>query len=86
MTIREDYKGRFDASLQRLAVGIENLIRDYLRDLPRIDRISARAKSIDRFVAKSEKVESGRAKYLDLSTKFKTRSGRGLSRSIYPML
>jgi ppGpp synthetase/RelA/SpoT-type nucleotidyltranferase len=65
MTIREDYNKRFDSSLQRLAVGIESLIRDYLRDLPRIDRIAARAKSVDRFVAKSEKVESGQSKYVD---------------------
>ncbi len=65
MTVRERYKKRYDASLNRLATGIEGLIREYLRGIPRIDRIGARAKSIDRFVAKSEKREEGELKYSD---------------------
>ena len=66
MTVRELYKQRHDALLNRLAVGIEGLIREYLRGVPRIDRIGARAKSIDRFVAKSEKLDDdGNLKYSD---------------------
>lgn len=65
MTIREDYGRRYDKLLPRLAAGIEAHIREHLQGVPRIDRIGARAKSVDRFVAKSEKVESGEAKYSD---------------------
>lgn len=65
MTVRQEYSRRFDGLLQRLATGIENQIREYLNGVPRIDRIGARAKSIDRFVAKSEKVENGQLKYSD---------------------
>jgi len=65
MTVRESYQNRFDTLLQRLATGIEGLIREYLQDVPRIDRVGARAKSVDRFVAKSEKLTDGRPKYSD---------------------
>jgi ppGpp synthetase/RelA/SpoT-type nucleotidyltranferase len=33
--------------------------------IPRVDRISARAKSVDRFLAKAAKVENGKPKYQD---------------------
>jgi putative GTP pyrophosphokinase len=66
MTVREAYEGRYDSTLKRLATGIENLLREYLRDVSRIDRVGARAKSVDRFVAKSEKLKEGGAlKYSD---------------------
>lgn len=66
MTVREAYKSRYDATLKRLAVGIENLLREHLRDVSRIDRVGARAKSLDRFVAKSEKLkDDGVPKYSD---------------------
>lgn len=66
MTVRETYQGRYDTTLKRLATEIENLLREYLRDVARIDRIGARAKSVDRFVAKSEKLrEDGVPKYSD---------------------
>ncbi len=65
MTVREIYQKRFDTLLQRLATGIENHIRDHLHNVPRIDRIAARAKSVDRFVAKSAKLTDGRPKYSD---------------------
>ena len=76
MTIREDYKARFDATLKRLASGIEDLLREYLRDVPRIDRVGARAKSVDRFVVKSEKVkDGGRPKYSDPLTQIQDQVG-----------
>jgi putative GTP pyrophosphokinase len=66
MTVREAYEGRYDSTLKRLATGIEHLLREYLRDVSRIDRVGARAKSVDRFVAKSEKLKEGGApKYSD---------------------
>lgn len=64
MTVEEAYKGRYDTTLKRLAAGIENLLREYLRDVSRLDRVGARAKSVDRFVAKSKKLtEGGTPKY-----------------------
>ncbi|MGU3667192.1 GTP pyrophosphokinase family protein [Methylobacterium sp. A49B] len=65
MTVRDDYRRRHDGLLTRLADGIEAHIREHLQSVPRIDRIGARAKSVDRFVAKSEKIEDGKAKYSD---------------------
>lgn len=65
MNIRQIYERRFSSSLQQLAVNIENHLREHVAELPRIDRVSARPKSIDRFVAKSQKQTEGQYKYSD---------------------
>jgi putative GTP pyrophosphokinase len=65
MTIREEYQQRYDTLLIRLAVGVQGLIADYLDGVPRIDRVCARAKSVERFVTKSEKLLDGHRKYSD---------------------
>lgn len=65
MSVRKEYERRFGSTLGRLATGVKGQLRDCLSDVPRIDRVGARAKSVDRFVAKSEKVENGRPKYAD---------------------
>lgn len=59
------YSTRYTDALQPIAKRLEVFIRDCLSDVPRIDRIVARAKSIDRFLAKSGKEDNGEKKYTD---------------------
>jgi putative GTP pyrophosphokinase len=64
MSVREEYQARFDEVLGLLATGIEEQLREYVGCEPRVDRIQARAKSVERFVAKAERVDAeGCAKY-----------------------
>jgi putative GTP pyrophosphokinase len=46
-----------------LASGLEAHLKGLFEGFPRIDRISVRAKNVDRFVAKAEKQENGGPKY-----------------------
>ena len=64
-TLEQQYRIRFDTFLSPVARQLETHLKDSLSHVPRIDRISARAKSVDRFVQKAAKVESGQAKYSD---------------------
>jgi ppGpp synthetase/RelA/SpoT-type nucleotidyltranferase len=64
-TLRQQYIKRYNLHLVHLAEELENHIKDTLKDCPRIDRIAARAKSIDRFLKKAEKIEKGKKKYTD---------------------
>jgi putative GTP pyrophosphokinase len=50
--LREDYENRFEV-LRQTAKLIDEDLRDLLKNLPRIDSISVRPKSIDRFVEKA---------------------------------
>lgn len=59
------YRLRREAILAPLATDIEDFIAELVASLPRIDRIQARAKSPDRFVAKALKEENGVPKYAD---------------------
>lgn len=59
-----EYKARRDAILAPLADSLSEHLRDNLGRLPRIDRIGARAKSPDRFLAKASKArDDGGRKY-----------------------
>ena len=51
--------------LDPLAGRLEAFIKDCLEGLPRIDRISARAKTktVDKFLAKAARMENGQPKY-----------------------
>lgn len=65
-TLLADYKKRYETVLSPIARALEVLIKDHVRDAKRIDRVSARAKSPDRFVAKASKVnDDGAARYPD---------------------
>lgn len=64
-TLESKYRERFDRVLTPLAARLQDHLRDLVKDLPHIDRIAARAKSIDRFVAKAEKLVGGKRKYSD---------------------
>lgn len=59
-----EYSERRAAILEPLALQLVDHLRDNLSKIPRIDRIGARAKSPDRFVAKAVKArEDGSRKY-----------------------
>ena len=62
-TLRETYQRRFDVALRPLAKALEEQLQGYFSSEVRIDRIGARAKSVDRFLAKSQKEEKGAPKY-----------------------
>lgn len=65
--LREVYARRYSEVLQPLSVELEKYIQELFAGYVRVDRISARAKSIDRFVDKANKVddETGKPKYLE---------------------
>jgi putative GTP pyrophosphokinase len=60
-----EYARRREAVLAPLADGLAAHLRDRLEGIPRIDRISARAKNPDRFLAKAQKEKDGKRKYTD---------------------
>ena len=57
------YAERHDMVLVRLAESLRKLIEDHLRNQPRIDRITARAKGVDRFMQKAAALDRGLPKY-----------------------
>jgi ppGpp synthetase/RelA/SpoT-type nucleotidyltranferase len=59
------YSARYAKALKPIAERLEVFIQECLSDVSRIDRIVARAKSIDRFLAKAEKEKDGLKKYSD---------------------
>jgi putative GTP pyrophosphokinase len=63
--LKDTFAARRNRVLLPLAARLETHLKDLFVDFPRIDRISARAKSADRFVAKAEKQENGEPKYND---------------------
>lgn len=66
MRLEEDYTKRYDAALVPMAKSLGNLLEQYCAGLERIDRISARPKSVKRFLDKAAKrTESGEPKYSD---------------------
>jgi putative GTP pyrophosphokinase len=62
--IEAQYRARYPR-LILAALAIEQQLRGYLDGVPRVDRVSARAKSVDRFVAKANKLTDGSPKYSD---------------------
>jgi putative GTP pyrophosphokinase len=64
-SLREEYDARCKQLLVPLAGRLELFLREIFKDSPRIDRISVRAKNVDRFVAKAEKQELDKPKYSD---------------------
>ena len=64
-TVAEAYKDRRRQMLLPLAERLETHLKSVFESYPRIDRISVRAKSVERFVAKAEKQSEGKPKYDD---------------------
>ncbi|WP_267553071.1 GTP pyrophosphokinase family protein [Rhizobium rhizogenes] len=56
MTIRDEYRARYEKVLQPLSTSLSELLTEHLSGHKRIDRISSRAKSVERFVAKAGKL------------------------------
>ena len=63
MALKDDYEARFDGVLRQLANAIEEQLKAYLEGEVRIDRVQARAKSVDRFMAKAAKQQGDVPKY-----------------------
>ncbi|MBN2769222.1 MAG: RelA/SpoT domain-containing protein [Spirochaetes bacterium] len=61
--------------LQKLSISIEDHLKEYLSGIQRIDRISARPKSIERFIAKSKKIEKEKLKYTKPLTQIQDQVG-----------
>lgn len=61
--LADEYRRRFETVLIRIARDLETHVRELLSGEPRVDRVTARAKSVDRFLAKAEAIEGGKKKY-----------------------
>jgi len=65
MNLEEEYQARHRDVLVPSAAELQKLLEGYLAGMPRIDRISVRAKSLTSFLKKSQKQEAGAAVYSD---------------------
>jgi ppGpp synthetase/RelA/SpoT-type nucleotidyltranferase len=74
-SLRYAYEMRRKQMLLPLADRLETHLKDVFKDCRRIDRISVRAKSVDRFVAKAEKEIEGKRKYDDPLTQIQDQLG-----------
>lgn len=64
--LEEQYRVRYEQVLKKVAKTLEEQLKDHVKDIPRIDRISARAKHVDRFLKKAAaKRSNGQPKYAD---------------------
>ena len=63
--LKTAYEKRYDAHLHPLAEKVEALLKDHFNGEPRIDRIVARAKSVESFIKKAAKNMHGKCKYDD---------------------
>lgn len=65
MTVEAQYRARYETVLFPIADKLSNLLQDIFAGQPRIDRISTRPKSVERFIGKAAAVKDGKAKYDD---------------------
>ena len=63
--LESQYRLRHERVLVPLSGRLEAYIRDVVKDYPRLDRVSARAKAVDRFLQKARREENGARKYSD---------------------
>ena len=63
--LQQEYAQLREHALIPLAERIEGYLKQIFRETPRIDRIAARAKAVDRFVDKALREEDGHLKYSD---------------------
>ncbi|MEI9913238.1 MAG: RelA/SpoT domain-containing protein [Bacteroidota bacterium] len=59
------YTERYENALIKIADFLEKEMQSFFKDLKRVDRIYARAKSVDRFLSKADKIENSKPKYTD---------------------
>jgi len=74
-SLRDKYEMRRTQMLLALASRLEAHLHGVFDGYHRIDRISVRAKSVDRFVAKAEKKIDGKPKYSDPLTQIQDQLG-----------
>lgn len=63
--IEIDYIARYEKVLFPIAEKLESHLRDLMKGQARIDRISTRPKSVDRFMGKAMKLKDGHPKYAE---------------------
>lgn len=63
--LRADYESRYRECLVPLAKRLEAHVADAVEGISRVDRVNARAKSVDRFIVKAESLVGGQPKYSD---------------------
>lgn len=63
--LASQYADRYNQILVPAAESLRDLLAEYLHDQPRIDRITARAKGIDRFLKKADALKDGEPKYTE---------------------
>src|SRR5262245_5482478 len=63
--LEKEYLERFEGVLKPLASAIESQLHDYFKGQQRIDRITARPKTVDRFLTKAHAKENGKPKYTE---------------------
>ncbi len=78
MSLREQYQTRYDNALKLLAENLREHIKDNLNHISRIDSITTRAKSVDRFVKKSYTQTGGEYKYTDALNQIQDQIGARL--------
>jgi ppGpp synthetase/RelA/SpoT-type nucleotidyltranferase len=59
------YRSRYERVLFPLSARLDSHLRDVVRSYPRLDRVSVRAKAVDRFLEKAARREGGERKYTD---------------------
>lgn len=64
-TLETQYRRRFEWALRPIAAALQQHVADHFKSQPRIDRISARAKEVDSFIAKAQKKDGRKWKYQD---------------------
>lgn len=65
MSLRDEYQQRYHVALQHLVKPLERWIIEHVAGIPRIDRISVRAKDVDRFVTKAERTRDNATVYTE---------------------
>jgi putative GTP pyrophosphokinase len=63
--LKEHYRQRYERVLVPLSGRLDAYLRVVVKDYKRVDRISVRAKAVDRFVEKATKLNGGEPKYTD---------------------
>jgi putative GTP pyrophosphokinase len=63
--LADKYAKRLERHLRPMRQGLESFVKDQVRDCPRIDRVMARVKDLDRFLEKAGREVDGEPKYLD---------------------
>lgn len=63
--LESQYRSRYERVLLPLSSRLDSYLRDVVKSYPRLDRVSARAKAVDRFLEKAARQEGGKRKYTD---------------------